>query len=230
MRHAWVTRLAASSILLGALATGAGCTWVREQTGMGSSDEAKRPDPPGLGKPYPNLATVPNKTPDTGTTRERLRIEEGLLADRQNARHVAGPVAGEERTSPVPPEAGTRTTIINPPSPGERRTAAAPGQPQRGGPIGSINYPKGTASLPEGSGRMIVRAAEAQRRFGGTIIVVGHAAASEGDAAARKALATRRATTVANGLLNLGVERDKIRVGPGAGDASRVDLALIIGR
>lgn len=228
MRNAWVTRLAAMSILMGALATGPGCTWVRDQTGWGGDDTAKRPDPPGLGKPYPNLATVPNKAPDTGTTRQRLQIEEGLLADRQNARHVSGPVAGEERASSLPPDPGTRPAIINPRAPGEARTAAAP--QQRGGPIGSITYANGSAALPEGSGRMIVRAAEIQRRFGGTVVVVGHAAKNEGDDATRRALATRRATSVANGLLNLGVERGNIRVGPGNADAMRVDIGLVLAR
>jgi len=71
-----------------------------------------------------------------------------------------------------------------------------------------------------------VRAAEFQRRLGGTIVVVGHAAKSEGDDAARRALAQQRATNIANGLLNLGVQRDQIRAGAGAGDAARVDIAL----
>ncbi len=90
------TRWAATGALLAALLAGSGCSWVRDMTGWGE-DEAKRPQPPGLQQPYPNLATVPNRTPQTGTTRERLQIEEGLLADRQNARHVTGPVAGPDR-------------------------------------------------------------------------------------------------------------------------------------
>jgi outer membrane protein OmpA-like peptidoglycan-associated protein len=83
-------------------------------------------------------------------------------------------------------------------------------------------------ALPEGSGRVIVRAAEFQRRLGGNIIVVGHAAKGEGDDAARKALAAQRANAVANGLLNLGVDRANIRVGTSDGkvDAARVDIAL----
>ncbi|MGH7006251.1 MAG: OmpA family protein, partial [Alphaproteobacteria bacterium] len=96
------------------------------------------------------------------------------------------------------------------------------------GPIGSITYAAGSGSLPEGSGRTIVRAAEAQRRFGGTIMVVGHAAKGEGDDAARQTLASQRAAAVANGLLNLGVQRENIRAGTSNGrvDASRVDIAL----
>jgi outer membrane protein OmpA-like peptidoglycan-associated protein len=233
MRHAWVTRLAAIAALTTALSTGAGCTWVRKQTGLGD-DTARGPEPPGMNKPYPNLATVPSKTPDTGTTRERLQIEQGLLADRRNARHVSGPVAGETQPSSLMPEEKTRPAIINPRSPAEARAAAASAARAtvRGGPVGSITYAKGSSALPEGSGRMIVQAAALQQHYKGTVVVVGHAARSEGDAAARKQLAQQRATAVANGLLNLGVDRSKIRVGTdnGAVDAPRVDIALILGR
>jgi outer membrane protein OmpA-like peptidoglycan-associated protein len=217
------------SLLLAVLAT-PGCTWVRDLTGW-DEDEAKRPQPPGAQQPYPNLATVPNRTPNTGTTRERLQIEEGLLADRQNARHVSGPVAGPDRPSSLPPDPGTPTTIIDPNRrvPTEPRTAAAAPQAPRlgpGGAAGSIAFGPGSAALPEGSGRTIVRAAEFQRRLGGAIVVVGHAAKSEGDDAARRELALQRANNVSTGLLSLGVLRDQIRTSAGNGDASRVDIAL----
>jgi outer membrane protein OmpA-like peptidoglycan-associated protein len=234
MNYAMARRWAAAGALLAAMLAASGCSWVRDVTGWGE-DEANRPQPPGVNQPYPNLATVPTRSPNTGTTRERLQIEEGLLADRQNARHVSGPVAGPDRPSSLPPERGPRTTIIDPnarPAPPAPRTAAAtPAAPQPprlgpGGAVGSINYAPGSASLPEGSGRTIVRAAEFQRRLGGVIVVVGHAAASEGDAAARRALAQQRATNVANGLLNLGVQRDQVRAAAGTADARRVDIAL----
>lgn len=233
MRYAISRRWAAAGALLLAVLATSGCSWVRDLTGWGE-DEAARPQPPGAQQPYPNLATVPNRTPNTGTTRERLQIEEGLLADRQNARHVSGPVAGPDRPSSLPPDPGTPTTIIDPNRrvPAEpRAAAAAPQTPQAprlgpGGSVGSITYRPGSASLPEGSGRTIVRAAEFQRRFGGTIAVVGHAAKSEGDDAARRALAQQRANNVANGLLNLGVQREQIRAGTGNADAGRVDIAL----
>jgi outer membrane protein OmpA-like peptidoglycan-associated protein len=237
MGYRLATRWAALGALLAALATGAGCSWVRDMTGWGE-DEASRPQPPGLDKPTPNLATVPSRQPNIGTTRERLQIEEGLLADRQNARHVAGPVAGEERAPSLPPQRDLRPNIIDPGAgrraaePGTRTAAgpAAPAQPRLGpgGAVGSIDYRPGSVALPEGSGRTIVRAAEFQRRLGGTIVIVGHASKQEGDDAARSALASQRATAVANGLLNLGVDRANIRAGTSAGriDAARVDIAL----
>ncbi|HEY7610937.1 MAG TPA: OmpA family protein [Alphaproteobacteria bacterium] len=235
MGYAIATRWAATGALLAALLAASGCSWVRDVTGWGEEDEARRPQPPGIQRPYPNLATVPSKTPSTGTTRERLQIEEGLLADRQNARHVSGPVAGPDRPSSLPPEPPTRTTIIDPsarraPAASPRTAAATPPAPRPGpgGAIGSIAYAPGSAALPEGSGRIIVRAAEFQRRLGGTIVVVGHAAKAEGDDAARRALAQQRATNIANGLLNLGVQRDQIRAVADNGrvDAARVDIAL----
>jgi outer membrane protein OmpA-like peptidoglycan-associated protein len=235
MSYRLAIKVAAMGALLAALGATGGCSTIRDMTGWGE-DEAKRPPPPGLDKPTPNLASVPKRAPNTGTTRERLQIEEGLLADRTNARYVAGPVAGEERTSPLPPERGTgRPNIIDPNArpPAEPRTARAPApppgaRPGPGGAIGSITYRPSTVALPEGSGRVIVRAAEFQRRLGGNVVVVGHAAKNEGDAVARKALAEQRALAVANGLLNLGVDRANIRVGTSGGrvDAARVDIAL----
>lgn len=237
MSYRLAIRMAATGALLAALAAGAGCSWVRDMTGWGE-EEAKRPDPPGLDKPTPNLATVPSKTPNTGTTRERLQIEEGLLADRQNARHVSGPVAGQDRPSSLPPERDTRPNIIDPgaarrpPAEPGTRTAgpAAPVAPRLGpgGAVGSIAYAANAVALPEGSGRTIVRAAEFQRSLGGTIVVVGHASKAEGGDAARRALAMQRATAIANGLMNLGVDRGNIRTGTSDAkvDAARVDIAL----
>jgi hypothetical protein len=236
MSYRQAIRIAAMAALAAALAAGGGCSTIRDMTGWGE-DEAKRPQPPGLDKPTPNLASVPRRAPNTGTTRERLQIEEGLLADRTNARYVAGPVAGEERGPTLPPERGNvRPNIIDPNArpPADPRTARGPAPPPAGprlgpgGAIGSIAYRPSAIALPEGSGRVIVRAAEFQRRLGGNILVVGHAAKSEGDDAARKALAEQRAVAVANGLLNLGVERANIRVGTSGGrvDAARVDIAL----
>ncbi len=227
MRVQGLGRLVAGSALLALVG---GCSWVDRQLGTGPSTA------PGASQPYPNLASVPDRPPDAGTTRQRLEIEQGLLADRANARHVAGPVAAEERPDSLPETGRARLTIIDPrapaprPADGEQRTAAAP-DPSRlgpGGAVGSVPFRSGSTALSEGSGRMIVRAAELQRRIGGTVVVVGHSAKSEGDDAARRATAEARARTVANGLLNLCVADDRIRVATGDGrvDDSRADLAI----
>lgn len=229
MRYEGTIRALATGALLAATVAGAGCTWVRETTGIGREETAKRPEPPGLDKPSPNLATVPNRTPDTGTTRQRLQIEEGLLADRANARHVAGPTAGEERVAVLPPEDRTRPMIIDPrqaPPPGPEGAPQRRAAPPTGGPIGNIVFGRSSTALPEGSGRMIVRAAEIHRRYGGTLVVIGNSARAEGDDTARRAAALTRANTVAAGLVNLGVPRDQIRVGAGTVDAGRVDIGI----
>lgn len=172
---------------------------------------------------------MPNKPPDAGTTRQRLALEEGLLADRANARHVAGPVATEERTTNFN-SGDTRPTVIDPRA--ARPPGATAGQPATvlapGGGIGSIVFQRNATTLPEGSGVLIVRAANLQRQLGGVIVVVGHGARAEGDDAARRANAQARTNTIVNGLINLGVDRAQIRAGVGDGrvDASRVDLAL----
>jgi hypothetical protein len=226
-------------LLCAGLAAG-GCSWIGERTGIGTP--ARTPvAAPGANEPYPNLASVPNR-PDAGTARQRLDIEQGLLADRSNARHVEGPVAAAERASSIPDTGrGPRPTIIDPgsaPPPGER---AQPGQPARvaarpelpqlgpGGAVGSIAFRSGSTSLAEGSGRTIVRAAEAHRRLGGTVIVNSYSARDEGDPAARRASAEARANLVVNGLLNLGVPGDRIRAAVAAAtvDESRVDIAIV---
>ncbi len=228
MRGQEPLRSVAMIVALAMLASG--CAWVDRQFATGPA--------PGAAQPYPNLASVPNRPPDAGTARQRLAIEQGLLADRTNARHVAGPVAAEERGDPIPDVARTRPAIIDPRAPappaaaGERRTAAAQPEPPRlgpGGAVGAVPFRSGSTALGEGSGRMIVRAAELQRRLGGTIVVMGQSTKAEGDDAARRATAEARARTVANGLLNLGVAEDRIRVvaGDGRVDDSRVDIAII---
>lgn len=186
--------------------------------------ETPTPTPPGANQPFPNLATVPTQRPNTGSARDRLRIEQGLLADRENARHTEGPVASEESGNNYVPKTDVRPQVFTPGA-----ATAAAGQPgaQPGVQGASIVFANGSAALPSGSGALIVRAAEVQRAFGGTIVVLGHAAAAEGDTAARTELATQRARAIGEALRNLGVAPENIRVGAGTANASRADITIV---
>jgi outer membrane protein OmpA-like peptidoglycan-associated protein len=215
-------RLSIAAVVLGALLATSGCSWFRR-------DEATQP--PGADRPAPSVGRVPDKAPQTGTTRERLAIEQGLMADRENARHVDGPVAAEERQSSLPAGPDVRPQVITPGAPapaaaeGNRRGAAEPARPAA---PRSIVFVSGSAALPTGSGASVVALAEAHRRAGGGLVsVVGNAAAAEGDAAARRALAQARVQAVIGALINLGVPREAIRGGVGNVDAPRVDLGFV---
>jgi outer membrane protein OmpA-like peptidoglycan-associated protein len=219
-------RGAMAALIAVSVSLASGCSWVRDMTGWGDDKDSAKSGT------FPNLASVPNKPPDAGTTRQRLEVEEGLLADRANARHVAGPVATEERTASAEPGAAARPVVIDPRAPRPATPGPGANQPEGGlgpgGGVGLIAFARGSTALPEGSGRMIVRAANLQRRFGGTIVIVGHSARAEGDEATRRANAQARANAIVNGLINLGVDRAQIRAGAGDGrvDASRVDITL----
>jgi hypothetical protein len=228
--------------LLAGFALG-GCSWVGDRTGIDlGGRSAPSAAAPGANQPYPNLANVPNR-PEAGTARQRLDIEQGLLADRTNARYVSGPVAAPERVNPFPETArAVQPTIIDPgsgrPPATERgesgaapRVAARPELPVLGpgGAVGSIAFRAGSTALAEGSGRVIVRAAEAHRRLGGVVVVNSFSAREEGTPAARRANAEARANVVVDGLLNLGVPGDRIRaaVADAAAEESRIDIAIV---
>lgn len=207
------TALAASLI-----AAVAGCSWVR-----GSSDKQTAAKPvPGADKKYPNLSTVPDKRPDSGTSRQRLRIVEGLYSDRQNARYIDdGPVAGKTNAvtgdggASVKPQVFTPGTFVAAGNTGGARQPAGPRPELRirqGGYVVTITFPNGSTTLPAGSGRTVVQVAELFRWSGGSkILVVGHSVTDKGvDAATKRSRSVARANVVAQGLINLGVPNDKI--------------------
>ena len=235
-------------ILVAACAVGllaAGCSSSKKTpkaTAAKPSEPPVRRVPPGARKPYPNLATVPNKRPDTGTTQQRLEIEQGLYADRRNARYIDGPRAGDEERGRTATTGGrnVKAQVITPARGGFARRGgrAAPRvrRPKlalairRGGYVTTIFFPNDATTLPPGGGRLIVQVAELHRYTGGTVRVVGHAI--KGGAAAK---AAARAKVVANGLISLGVSRARIKAAS-AGDRqarykdnnknSRVDIFI----
>lgn len=195
------------------------------------SSKEKARDIPGGKKPFPKLASVPEKKPDVATERQRMKIQEGLFADRRNARYLeSGPVAGYGKAPSTVSGAAVRAEIIRPGSAraagGARAVRTIDGvRIVRAGFIAAVRFAKGNTSLPPGSGRTIVRIAQLQRVLQGTITLVGKRAPGESAASA-----VSRARSVANGLVTLGVPGNKIRVRSGGGSASRVDVFISGGR
>jgi len=214
--------VAMAAMLVAAVAL-AGCST------LSSKEKAK--DIPGAKKQFPKLASVPDKKPDVATQRQRMSIQEGLFADRRNARYLeGGPVAGYGKAPDRVSSAAVRAEIIRP---GSARAAARRGPVRkidgvrivRSGLVAAVRFAKGNTSLPPGSGRTIVRIAQLQRVLQGTITLVGRTAPGESAASA-----VSRARSVANGLVTLGVPGNKIRVRSGGASASRVDVFISGGK
>ncbi len=189
----------------------------------GSKDDAKTQPPPGDKKPYPSLATVPEKKPDTTTERQRMRIQEGLLADRKNARHVDGPAPGEnEPADKTTSRRNVRPEVIDPGSAARvarREPAKVDGvRIVRSGLVTTISFDKGSNALPAGSGAKIVRVAQLQGVTKGTITVIGRGPT--------KAEALARARAVANGLINLGMSGSKLRISGAVSARHRADVYI----
>lgn len=228
--------------LVGALAVGlalGGCSWFSKDEPKAANPRVDATDPKA---PYPKLASVPDKRPDTTTPAQRLQIQEGLMADRDNARHVDGPVAGQDNRpiATTDPKADIKPTVFMPPTAAEvaqrqamaERNAAIQAQQAanrppprqlelsvgRDGFVTGIAFAPDATTLPPGSGRTIVNIAELHRAVGGKIRIVGHSVTAALDAdpaqdrAKKMAQAEARARAVAGGLISLGVKADDIRL------------------
>ena len=88
---------------------------------------------PGTDKPYPNLATVPNR-PQVTSAAERGKVAAGLAADRENARYAETASPGAPAVDPTPaaavpmPSSVARPPIASPAvsQPVPQQTAALP--------------------------------------------------------------------------------------------------------
>lgn len=233
--------LVGAAVLACALALGA-CSSTGDKKAA-KPDAGKTAEAPGADKPYPNLATVPDKQPKTSTARQRMKIQEGLLADRANARHVDGPVAGRKsRSASVTtlPSQPVKREVITPPTANEvrkrvfaerRQTAinkalkkiGNPLRIRRGGYLATVRFAPNSSALPTGSGKVIVQVSQLHRIAGGRIRVVGQGPNTKAAAAKAKA--------VANGLVQLGVSPGRIglvaRNGRGTAKKSQADIYYV---
>ena len=155
-------------------------------------------------RPYPNLSTVP-KRPNVTSQERRLVIEEGLLADRNRARHTdAIPAWARPKTV----DAGTSGGSVQG-SKVETVTVA-------GARLATIRFPAGSARLPPGAAGLMRQIAAIQRRSGAKVIAVGHTSRRrrskdpEKDKSAKMALANARANAVTSILARMGVSRNRL--------------------
>ena len=191
---------------------------------LGACSSAEKAEVPGADKPFPKLATVPDK-PETESQRQRMQIQEGLFADRRNARYLegGGPKAGYGKAPDKVTESDVRAEIFRPGSAkAEAKVRVVDGvRIVRSGFVASVAFASGATALPPGSGRKIVRLAQIQNLLKSTLTLIGRTGKGE---AGETGLA--RARAVAGGLVTLGVPSGKIRVRKGSGSASRVDIYM----
>ncbi len=191
---------------------------------LGACSSAEKDKVPGADKPFPKLASVPDK-PEAESQRQRMKIQEGLFADRRNARYLegGGPTAGYGKAADKVTESDVRAEIFRPGSAkAEAKVKVVDGvRIVRSGFVAAVAFESEATALPPGSGRKIVRLAQIQNLLKSTLTLIGRAGKGE---AAETALA--RARAVANGLVTLGVPSGKIRVRKGGGSASRVDIYM----
>lgn len=191
---------------------------------LGACSSAEKDEVPGADKPFPKLATVPDK-PAGETQRQRMQIQEGLFADRRNARYLegGGPRAGYGKAPDTVTDSEVRAEIIRPGSARKRAKVRTVDGVRivRSGFIAAVAFTGKNTVLPPGSGRKIVRIAQIQNLLKSTLTLIGRAAKGE---SAKTALA--RAQAVANGLTTMGVPAGKIRVRKGGGTAARVDIYM----
>ncbi|MEO3431978.1 OmpA family protein [Inquilinus sp. CAU 1745] len=197
------------------------------------------PLPPSLPRPpseqtYPNLADVPERPTDIPSPEERERLLEELQSDRAASGLSFGAAAeqaapdgeGEETTEPAP--------VPDQPTPEPRFTPDS----ASGEEAGTVYFESGQADLGVEELAVLDRIAEAHAAQGGEIRVVGHAASGAADAVGTETvpaeLSRQRAQSVADALVQRGVDRSSIWVSgaadtqpaSGPAEARRVQIYL----
>jgi outer membrane protein OmpA-like peptidoglycan-associated protein len=239
--------------LAGSVALGGCSSWFKSDSGEKIVEPEKADAKPGAGSDdkaatqkadndgFPNLADVPKRPPVTPPD-QRIIIEEGLLADRANARYTqqqprwqtdtgsngaatstaAGaarpPVDSKMQSAPREPVSEVEVGADN-----QVASAANPATAGAAAQIGTIAFAENSAALPPSATAELEEIATAYKASGGSLRVVGHtsgrqrAADPEKDKLAKFDLSLARANAVAAALAKLGVDRSKI-VTAGRGD------------
>lgn len=186
--------------------------------------------PPGSDAAWPNLATVPAR-PTRSATEDRQRIQNALIADRENARHVGGPTPP---ASPMPaPELRLPDGAVvadAPPRPpvlaGVPQVTAPPRAPAPPAPAPSsleLDFSRGSSVLSTTALVSLRRFADGRGAARVAVTGAGDASGTGGDALA---LGLARAEAVANALRAAGVPAEAIQIG--AEPAGRGAVARLI--
>lgn len=169
------------------------------------SDSAAEQAEPADGE-YPELADVPETPAPAGTVEQRRDIVEGLVADREMARHSGEQLRGGTAAG-APPVAG----------PGEASTASAEAAPVAAPSAATeIAFPAGAATLDEVQlARIEAIGKSLAGRQGIVVKVAGYAGGTEVETADANGseLAMARASAVAQLLTVAGVPGEAILVG-----------------
>jgi outer membrane protein OmpA-like peptidoglycan-associated protein len=198
-------------------------------------------DVPGADRPFPNLASVPDRRAGFGTPAERQAAQDQLAFDRAAAEPLGSTPAG----AAAAPQPAAATALAEPPPPteiDERDIAgggwlneALPEKPSRA-LAGLIFFDNGSSRLKP-KGRDVLRAVAAlQREHGGVLRLVGHASSvlsatidpTEG-AEINRRVAQRRAASTAAELRRLGLAPDQIQIGAEGAEAPAYDEATPLG-
>ena len=225
------SRLGVASLAGLAALAAAGCTVV--DSGLS--------DVPGADRPFPNLATVPDRPAGFETPAQRQASQDQLAFDRAAAAPLGTapaslaatpPARGAAAASAAAPPAGLDERDI---SGGGWLNEELPQKPSRA-LAGLIFFDNGSSQLKP-KGRDVLRAVAAlQREHGGVLRLVGHASSTispnldpaEGSAINRR-VAQRRAESTAAELRRLGLAGDQIQIGADGAQAPAYDEATPLG-
>lgn len=179
---------------------------------------------------YPKLSETPDR-PKISTADERAIIKEGLLADRDNARYADGPPPRlyPQLAAPIgkAPRMPVEEASLSTPGGGAKIIGAAPETIR----IVTVRFPRESTEMPEDNVRFLREVVAVQRRFGGSLRVVGHAAPQQmdpdpaKDRLAKFNLSVERAKSVAAALVSLGLGRDQLLIEAKGDSEPAVDAA-----
>jgi outer membrane protein OmpA-like peptidoglycan-associated protein len=189
---------------------------------------------PGANQPYPNLASVPDKAPTVTSKDERATIQQSLASDNQ---HPGAPTAMIASPPPIPAPpaalppgfAGAQSPMKLPDAqagsanPSDPNATLAPGTPSFGAMgrpdrVAVVLFTARSDGIDPAEIGLLKPLAGRLRARGGTLQVVGHAAAdpSAADSAKDKIasfdLSLLRAQAVARALRGFGVSPDEMIV------------------
>jgi outer membrane protein OmpA-like peptidoglycan-associated protein len=231
-----LTRRPASGLGVAGLAAllalgAAGCTLV--DSGLA--------DVPGADRPFPNLASVPDRPAGLETPAQRQAVQDQLAFDRA----AAEPLGSTPAAAAAAPQPAATTVAAEPLAlsnlderdivGGGWLNAELPQKPSRA-LAGLIFFDNGSSNLKPKAKDVLRAVAALQREHGGVLRLVGHASSTlsptidpaEG-AAINRRVAQRRAETAAAELRRLGLAPDQIQIGAEGAQAPAYDEASPLG-
>jgi outer membrane protein OmpA-like peptidoglycan-associated protein len=199
-------------------------------------------DVPGAERPFPNLATVPDRPTGFEAPAQRQASQDQLAFDRAAAAPLGStPAATAE--APQPAAAVATPAEPLPPSGLDERDIAGggwlneelPQKPSRA-LAGLVFFDNGSSKLKPKARDVLRAVAALQREHGGVLRLVGHASSTLSSALEpaegveiNRRVAQRRAASTAAELRRLGLAPDQIQIGAEGAEAPAFDEATPLG-